>query len=143
MKLRDALARGFGIRTCIRVLLRPCLVSELEPAAFVHPSLKGSVARNAARVHRARPTHATVTLSVRCLACRHVAHRVEASTPAPADVLELIVKGRPSRRPLLVRPRQYVLGAALGRCGQRSAFCQIFARLHVGGGQALRARGQK
>ena len=48
---------------------------------------------------------------------------------------------RRPRRPALVRPRHHDLDPALGRGRRQPSVCQIQARLHVGGGPALRARG--
>jgi hypothetical protein len=48
----------------------------------------------------------------------------------------------PSRRPLLLRHRKHDLDPALPRRQQHPSCCQIQPRLHVGGGQALRARGR-
>jgi hypothetical protein len=45
------------------------------------------------------------------------------------------------QRPVLVRPCQHDLDTALCQQGQHLAFCEMGPRLHISGGQALRARG--
>jgi hypothetical protein len=63
--------------------------------------------------------------------------------PSQAPLSRVPAFGRLSERSALVRPRHHDLDPALGRHEQLpSSFCQIRARLHVGGEQALRAWGQ-
>ena len=50
---------------------------------------------------------------------------------------------RPSRRPARLRPRHHELDPALGRARRPPSVCQKLARLYVGRGQALRARGRR
>ena len=80
----------------------------------------------------------------RLLSCHHLhiafssaLHPPTHLTPPPSAIR------RPSRRPALVRPRHHDLDAALGRGRRPPSVCQIQPRLHVGGGQALRARGNR